>query len=156
MKFTKKFCPAAKNETLKCFFVKGQGIINLRRSTTGMRQVLNAFGQSYKIFLAVAAILAVQLFGTGKLHLCGAILVGAILTLFWFLSTAARLETIIGTDKEKAKRIMLVGLLFRLGMVFAVLGVAVHISADLFIASASCFGTFYLTALAVLVKHGRR
>ena len=63
-----------------------------------MKQVFYALGQGYKIFLAVAAILAVQLFGAGKLHLCGAILVGAILT---FLG--ARHLNILQLGDETAK-----------------------------------------------------
>lgn len=117
-----------------------------------MRQVLNTFKKSWKIFLAVAAILSLQLISAGQLKLCGAVLIGAVLNFFYFLSTAARLEAAASAPAAQAKRIMLIGLLLRLLMLFAVLAVAVHISTELFLATAVSFGAFYLTALFVLAR----
>ena len=117
-----------------------------------MRQVLSTFKESWKVFLAVAAVLSLQLISAGQLRLCGAILIGALLNFFYFLSTAARLEAAANSPAPQAKKIMLIGLLFRLAMVFAVLAVAVHISTELFLASAVSFGVFYLTALFVLAR----
>lgn len=93
-----------------------------------------------------------QLISAGQLRLCGAVLIGALLNFFYFLSTAARLEAAANSPAPQAKKIMLVGLLLRLGMVFAVLAVAVHISTELFLASAVSFGVFYVTALVVLAR----
>lgn len=117
-----------------------------------MRQVLSTFKESWKIFLAVAAILSLQLISAGQLKLCGAVLTGALLNFFYFLSTAARLETAANFSAPQAKKIMLVGLLLRLGMVFVILAVAVHISTELFLATAVSFGAFYLTSLFVLAR----
>jgi len=117
-----------------------------------MRQVLSTFKDSWKIFLAVAAVLSLQLISAGQLRLCGAVLIGALLDFFYFLSTAARLEAAANSPVAQAKKIMLVGLLLRLGMVFAILAVAVHISAELFLAAAVSFGVFYLTTLFVLAR----
>lgn len=79
-------------------------------------------------------------------------MVGALLTFFYFLSTAARLEAAANSPAAQAKKIMLVGLLLRLGMIFTVLAVAVHISTELFLAAAISFGVFYLTSLFVLAR----
>lgn len=117
-----------------------------------MRQVLSTFKESWKIFLAVAAILSLQLISAGQLKLCGAVLIGAVLNFFYFLSTAARLEAAANSPAAQAKRIMLIGLLLRLLMLFAVLAVAVHISTELFLATAVSFGVFYLTALFALAR----
>ena len=115
-----------------------------------MRQVLGVFAQNWKIFLAVAVALSLQLISAGQLKLCGAVLIGALLNFFYFLSTAARLEAAMNAPAAQAKKIMLIGLLMRLGMIFAVLAVAVHISTELFLATAICFGVFYFAALFVL------
>jgi len=120
-----------------------------------MRQVIIIFGRSYKIFLAVAAVMTIQLFAAGKIFLCGSILIGAMLSFFWFISTAARLEAAAKTTSAQAKKVMLIGLLLKLAMVFVVLAVAVHISTELFLTSAACFVGFYVTALGVLIYHGR-
>lgn len=117
-----------------------------------MRQVLNTFKKSWKIFLAVAAVLSLQLIAAGQLKLCGAVLIGGVLNFFYFLSTAARLEAATNAPAAQAKKIMLIGLLLRLGMIFAVLAVAVHISTELFLATAVSFGVFYLTALFILAR----
>ena len=117
-----------------------------------MKQVLGIFAQNWKIFLAVMAVLSLQLISAGQLNLCGAVLVGALLNFFYFLSTAARLETAAQSPAAQAKKIMLIGLLLRLGMIFAVLAVAVHISTELFLATAVCFGVFYLATLFVLAR----
>lgn len=117
-----------------------------------MRQVLSVFIQNWKIFLAVAAVLSLQLISAGQLKLCGAVLIGALLNFFYFLSTAARLEAAANAPAPQAKKIMLIGLLLRLGMVFVVLAVAVHISTELFLAAAVSFGVFYLAALFVLAR----
>ena len=119
---------------------------------SNMRQVLGVFAQNWKIFLAVAAVLSLQLISAGQLRLCGAVLIGALLNFFYFLSTAARLETAAQAPLPQAKKIMLIGLLLRLGMVFAVLAVAVHISTELFLSTAICFGVFYLAALFILAR----
>ena len=121
-----------------------------------MRQVIVTFKHSYKIFVAVAAIMAIQLISAGQTFLCGSILIGAMLSFFYFLSTAARLETAAKMNQDQAKRIMLVGMILRLLMVFVVLAVAAHISAQLFVASSICFIVFYVTALGVLVYNERR
>ncbi|MBQ9486822.1 MAG: hypothetical protein IJU91_03335 [Selenomonadaceae bacterium] len=121
-----------------------------------MRQVIVTFRRSYKIFLAVAAILAIQLISAGQTSLCGSILIGALLSFFYFLSTAARLETAAKMNQTQAKKIMLVGMILRLLMVFVVLAVAAHISTQLFVASSVCFVVFYITALGVLVYDERR
>ena len=117
-----------------------------------MRQVLSTFKESWKIFLAVAAVLSLQLISAGQLKLCGAVLIGALLNFFYFLSTAARLEAAANAPAPQAKKIMLIGLLLRLGMVFAILAVAVHISTELFLATAICFGVFYLASLFILAR----
>ena len=119
---------------------------------SNMKQVLGIFAQNWKIFLAVMAVLSLQLISAGQLNLCGAVLVGALLNFFYFLSTAARLETAAQSPAAQAKKIMLIGLLLRLGMIFAVLAVAVHISTNLFLATAVCFGVFYLATLFVLAR----
>lgn len=117
-----------------------------------MRQAFDTFKGSWKIFSVAAAVLALQLISAGQLRLCGAVLIGALLNFFYFLSTAARLEAAANSPAPQAKRIMLIGLVLRLGMVFAVLAVAVHISTELFLASAVSFGVFYLTSLFVLAR----
>lgn len=117
-----------------------------------MKQVLGIFAQNWKIFLAVTAVLSLQLVSAGQLNLCGAVLVGALLNFFYFLSTAARLEAAAQSPAAQAKKIMLIGLFLRLGMIFAVLAVAVHISTNLFLATAVCFGVFYLASLFVLAR----
>ena len=133
-----------------------QGKFFKRRSLATMRQVIIIFGRSYKIFLAVAAIMTIQLVSVGQIFLCGSILIGALLGIFWFISTAARLEAAAQKNIAQAKKIMLIGLLLRLGMVFVVLAVAAHISTELFLSSSVCFVVFYVTALGVLLYHGRR
>lgn len=121
-----------------------------------MRQVIIIFGRSYKIFLAVAAMMTIQLVSAGRAFLCGSILIGALLSFFYFVSAAARLEAAAKMSAAQAKRVMLIGLILRLAMVFVVLAVAVHISTELFLASAGCFVVFYVTALGVLMYSGRR
>ena len=121
-----------------------------------MRQVIFTFRRNYKIFLAVAAIMALQLISAGKLFLCGSILIGALLNFFYFISAAARLEAVEKMNQAQAKRVMLIGLVLRLLMVFVVLAVAIHISTELFIASSISFVTFYVISLGVLVYHERR
>ena len=133
-----------------------QGIFLLRRKLANMRQVIVTFGRSYKIFLAVAAILAIQLFSADKLSLCGSIFIGALLNFFYFVSAAARLETAAQLSQPQAKKVMLVGLVLRLLMILVVLGVAAHISTEIFLASSTCFVTFYLTSLGVLAYNERR
>ena len=121
-----------------------------------MRQVIVTFKRSYKIFVAVAAIMAIQLISAGQLFLCGSILIGALLSFFYFLSTAARLETAEKMNSSQAKRNMLIGMVLRLLMVFIVLAVAARISTNLFLSSSVCFIVFYLTSLGVLVYNERR
>ncbi|MBR2519278.1 MAG: hypothetical protein IKE46_05785 [Selenomonadaceae bacterium] len=117
-----------------------------------MRQVIGAFREGWKVFLAVAAVLSLQLISAGQLRLCGAVPIGALLSFFYLLSTAARLEAAANAPVAQAKKIMLIGLLLRLLMVFVILAVAVHISTELFLAAAVSFGAFYLTALFVLAR----
>ena len=117
-----------------------------------MKQVLGIFAQNWKIFLAVVVVLSLQLISAGQLRLCGAVLIGALLNFFYFLSTAARLEAAANAPVAQAKKIMLIGLLLRLVMVFAILAVAVHISTELFLATAVCFGVFYLVTLFILAS----
>lgn len=117
-----------------------------------MRQVFSVFIKEWKVFLGVAVVLSLQLVSAGQLRLCGAVLIGALLNFFYWLSTAARLEAAANSPAPQAKKIMLVGLLLRLGMVFAVLAVAVHIATELFLAAAVSFGVFYLTTLFVLAR----
>ena len=121
-----------------------------------MRQVIITFKRSYKFFLAVAAMLLIQLFAAGKIYLLGSILIGAILNFFWFISSAARLEVAAKKNSAQAKRIMLIGMLLRLTMVFIVLAVAAHISTELFLSTSACFVTFYIASLATLIYFGRR
>ncbi|MBR5912898.1 MAG: hypothetical protein IKZ58_00825 [Selenomonadaceae bacterium] len=121
-----------------------------------MKQVIITFGRSYKIFLAVAAIMAFNLILAGKIFLCGSILIGALLNFFYFISAAARLEAAEKMSQAQAKRVMLIGLVLRLLMVLVVLAVAVHISTELFIMSSVCFVTFYVISLGVLAYHERR
>ena len=135
-------------------FSQREGKIFNMSKCAHMRQVLSAFREGWKIFLAVAAVLSLQLISAGQLRLCGAVPIGALLSFFYLLSTAARLEAAANSPASQAKKIMLVGLLLRLLMVFAVLAVAVHISTELFLASAVSFGVFYLTALFVLARKG--
>ena len=120
-----------------------------------MRQVILTFMRGYKVFLAVAAMMTIQLISQGQTFLCGSILIGALLAFFYILSAAARLETAAKMNHAQAKKIMLVGLILRLLMVSVVLAVAVHISTELFLASAVCFVVFYVTALGVLMYFGR-
>ncbi|MBQ7476961.1 MAG: hypothetical protein IJT06_06160 [Selenomonadaceae bacterium] len=120
-----------------------------------MKQVIVTFRRSYKIFIAVAAIMTIQLISAGQFFLCGAILIGALLSFFYFISAAARLEAAEKMNQAQAKKIMLVGLVLRLLMVFIVLAVAARISTELFLASSVCFVVFYLTSLGVLVYAGR-
>ena len=117
-----------------------------------MRQVLSTLKKSWKVFLAVAAVLSLQLISAGQLKLCGAVLTGALLNFFYFLSTAARLEVVANSPVAQAKKIMLIGLLLRLGMVFVILAVTVHISTELFLATAVSFGVFYAASLFVLAR----
>lgn len=102
--------------------------------------------------MAVAAVLSLQLISAGQPRLCGAVFIGALLNFFYFMSTAARLEAAANSPAPQAKKIMLVGLLMRLAMVFAILAVAVHISTQLFLASAVSFGVFYLASLIILAR----
>ncbi|MBQ7723320.1 MAG: hypothetical protein IJT57_03255 [Selenomonadaceae bacterium] len=102
--------------------------------------------------MAVAAVLSLQLISAGQLRLCGAVLIGGLLNFFYFLSTAARLEAAANSPAPQAKKIMLIGLLLRLGMIFAVLAVAVHISTELFLAAAVSFGVFYFATLFILAR----
>ena len=121
-----------------------------------MKQVILRFKRGYKIFLAVAAMLVVQLVSVGQGYLCGSVLIGALLAFFYFLSTAARLETAANMNIAQAKRTMLIGLLLRLLMISVVLAVAAKISTELFLTSSVCFIVFYVTALGVLVYFERR
>ena len=66
------------------------------------------------------------------------------------------METVEKMNQSQAKRVMLIGLALRLLMIFVVLAVAVHISTELFLASATCLVTFYITSLGVLAYHERR
>lgn len=127
----------------------------MRRRLASMKQVIITFRRSYKIFIAVAAIMTIQLISAGQFFLCGAILIGALLSFFYFISAAARLEAAEKMNQAQAKKIMLIGLVLRLLMVFIVLAVAARISTELFLASSVCFVVFYLTSLGVLVYAGR-
>lgn len=98
----------------------------------------------------------IQLISQGQFFLCGAVLIGALLTFFWFVSSAARLEAAAKRNSAQAKKIMLIGLLLRLGMIFIVLAVAARISTELFLSTSVCFVVFYVTALGALIYHGRR
>ena len=120
-----------------------------------MRQVILTFGRGWKIFLAVAAMMTIQLVSQGQFFLCGSILIGALLAFFYFVSAAGRLEAAAGMKQAQAKRAMLVGMIMRLLMIFAVLAVAVHISTKLFLAASASFVVFYVTALGVLMYFGR-
>ncbi len=100
--------------------------------------------------------MTIQLISAGRIFLCGSILIGAVLAFFYFVSTAARLEAAMKLPAAKAKRMMLVGMILRLAMIFVVLAVAVHISTELFLAASASFVTFYVTALGVLMYFGRR
>lgn len=121
-----------------------------------MKQVILTFKRGYKIFLVAAAMMVIQLISAGQTFLCGSVLIGALLAFFYFVSTAARLETAAKINNvAQAKKNMLIGLLLRLLMIAVVLGVAAHISTDLFLTSAICFIVFYLTSLGVLVYFGR-
>ena len=121
-----------------------------------MKQVILTFKRGYKIFLAVTAMMVIQLISAGQIFLCGSVLIGALLSFFYFLSTAARLETAAKINNvAQAKKTMLIGLLLRLLMISVVLGVAARISTDLFLTSAVCFIVFYVTSLGVLVYFGR-
>ena len=132
-----------------------QGKILKRRSLARMKRVILTFKRSYKIFLAVAAIMIIQLVSAGQIFLCGSVLIGAILNFFWFVSSAARLEVAAKKNSAQAKKIMLIGLLLRLGMIFVVLAVAAHISTELFLSTSVCFIVFYITSLGALIYHGR-
>lgn len=136
------------------FFLQGKFF--KRRKLARMKQVIVIFGRSCKIFLAVAAIMIIQLISNGQFFLCGSVLIGALLTFFWFVSSAARLEAAAKRNSAQAKKIMLIGLLLRLAMVFIVLAVAAHISTELFLSTSICFIAFYVTALGALIYHGRR
>ena len=136
------------------FFLQGKFF--KRRKLARMKQVIVTFGRSCKIFLAVAAIMIIQLISNGQFFLCGSVLIGALLTFFWFVSGAARLEAAAKRNSAQAKKIMLIGLLLRLAMVFIVLAVAARISTELFLSTSVCFIAFYVTALGALIYHGRR
>ncbi|MBO4400515.1 MAG: hypothetical protein J5809_01565 [Selenomonadaceae bacterium] len=120
-----------------------------------MRQVILTFVRGWKIFLAIAAMMTIQLISAGQIFLCGSILIGALLAFFYFVSTAARLEAAAKMNQAQAKKTMLVGLILRLLMISVVLAVAARISTELFLASAACFVAFYVTALGVLMYFGR-
>ena len=120
-----------------------------------MKQILLTFKRGYKVFLAVAAMLVLQLFLAGQIFLCGSVLIGALLAFFYFLSVAARLESVEKMSVAQAKKAMLIGLLMRLAAVLVVLSLAAKISTELFIASSVCFIVFYVTAIVVLVYFGR-
>lgn len=121
-----------------------------------MKQVILTFKRGYKIFLAVSAVIVIQLAAVGKIFLCGSVLIGALVAFFYFLSTAARLETAAKINNvAQAKKIMLVGLLLRLLMISVVLAVAAKISTELFLASSACFVVFYVTSLGVFMYFGR-
>lgn len=66
------------------------------------------------------------------------------------------MEAVMKMNQAQAKRVMLIGLVLRLLMVFVVLAVAVKISTQLFIASAGCLVVFYITSLGVLAYNERR
>lgn len=122
-----------------------------------MKQVILTFKQGYKIFLAVAAIMVIQLISIGQFFLCGSVLIGALLAFFYHVSTAARLETAAKFQNvAQAKKIMLIGLLLRLLMISVVLAIAARISTNLFLSSSVCFIVFYVTALGVLIYFRRR
>ena len=125
-------------------------------NVSSMRQVILTFKRGYKFFIAIAASLVINLISIDKFSLCGAVLIGALLAFFYFLSTAARLETAAKIKNvAQAKKIMLIGLLLRLLMISVVLAVAAKISTELFLASSVCFVVFYVSALGVLVYFGR-
>ena len=139
-------------KALSTKFFSSKGKMPVASKCDCMRQVLSTFKESWKIFSAVAAVLSLQLISAGQLKSCGAVLTGALLNFFYFLSTAARLEAAANSPAPQAKKIMLVGLLLRLGMIFVVLAVAVHISTELFLATAISFGVFYFASLFVLAR----
>ncbi len=120
-----------------------------------MRQVILTFARGWKIFVAIAAMMTIQLISQGQFFLCGSILIGALLAFFYFVSAAARLEAAAKMNQAQAKRTMLVGLILRLLMISVVFAVAARISTELFLASGACFVAFYITALGVLIYAGR-
>jgi len=120
-----------------------------------MKQIILTFRRGWKFFLAVAAMMLIQLISVGQIYLCGAVFIGALLAFFYFVSSAARLESAAKMNVAGAKRTMLIGLLLRLLMISVVLAVAAKISTDLFLTSAVCFIVFYVSALGVLVYFGR-
>lgn len=121
-----------------------------------MKKVILTFKRGYKFFLAVAAIMLIQLISVGQFFLCGSVFIGALLAFFYYVSVAARLETAANLNAAQAKKTMLVGLLLRFLMISVVLAVAARISTELFLASAVCFIVFYVAALGVLVYFERR
>ncbi len=96
--------------------------------------------------------MALQLISANQFRLCGAILIGALLNFFYFLSTAARLQAAANAPRGQSKRIMLIGMMLRLLMIFTVLAVAVRISTQLFLSAAVSFGAFYFVTLFVLAR----
>ncbi|MCR5834114.1 MAG: hypothetical protein K6G55_05650, partial [Selenomonadaceae bacterium] len=71
-----------------------------------MKYVLNTFKTNWKIYLALAAVMALQLISANQFRLCGAILIGALLNFFYFLSTAARLQAAANAPRAQSKKIM--------------------------------------------------
>ena len=105
------------------------------------------------MILGVTLMLAVNLAAESKLNLIGAVFTGYMLSMFYVISTAARLSSISTIEPAKAKRTMLVGLALRLLMLFAAFNVAIHISTEVFFIMAISFLVFYLIMLAGLVVH---
>lgn len=117
-----------------------------------MRDVLiSSVKRVKKFFLAAILLLAINLAANGDWQLIGAVFIGAMLSGFYIASSAARLQSIMSLDQSTAKRRMLVGLAFRLLMLFVVLNVAVHISPRIFFTVAASFMIFYAIALLGLI-----
>ena len=105
-----------------------------------MGKLLSVFRRRLCGSMAVAAlIMGVDLWGRGEFHLMKAVILGFILAAVFFFLTALRLKRSMMLGRDGAKRQMLWGLALRLGLLFAVLFVAVKISAQVFTALAVAF-----------------
>ena len=98
-----------------------------------------------------ALMVALNLAVGGQIFLLPAYLAGYFLAAAYLTVAGFRLRRTVGKDKASAKREMLIGMLLRLVMLFAVLGAALKISFNVFMTVIAGFGVFYVLFLAHLI-----
>ncbi len=96
------------------------------------------------------------LVGSGGAHLLGAFFIGYLAAAIYLGTLVSRTVRSAGLAAGAAKREMLVGLLLRLLALAVILGVAAHISEQVFAVCALGFFSVYLVALATLIRHNYR